>query len=216
MTTRRRHPKRTPKTTQEAILSATITMVTERRTKGIEGAVRSMLADLGLDLNEEGLRDTPRRFASYLQEFNQSFDAEAIIGTGFARPGNHAGMITQDNIPFRMICEHHLLPAIGRAAVGYIPDDRVVGLSKLPRLVRAVGLEKPGLQEGICDRIADLFHRYIKPKGVIIVISAEHTCMAARGIAAPGVMTTTSSVRGLLRDVPAARSEFFSLVKIGV
>lgn len=194
-------------------------MATQRMKPGtpkIEKYIYQVLQELGLDTAQEGLRGTPRRVAAYLREFNQPFDPHTVVGDGFKRPGHHAGMITQDNIPFRMVCEHHLLPAIGKAAIGYIPDKRVVGLSKLPRLVSAVGCEKPGLQEGICDRIADLFNDAIKPKGIIVVISAEHTCMAARGVAAPGVITTTSSVRGLLRDVPAARAEFFSLVKIGV
>ncbi len=193
-------------------------MVTQRmqpkrvKTPRNEELVFQILENLGHDTLAENMADTPKRFMRYLNEFHQPFDPRDVLGDGFERPGSHAGMVTQDQIPFRMICEHHLLPAIGHCAIGYIPDKVVVGLSKLPRLVRAVGLEKPFLQEGICDRIANLFDDIIKPKGIIVVITAEHTCMAARGIAAPGVITTTSSVRGLLRDVPAARSEFFSLI----
>ena len=123
-------------------------------------------------------------------------------------------MIAQSNIPFRMLCEHHLVPAIGRAAIGYIPNKRVVGLSKLTRLVQAVGTERPSLQEYICDKVADLLFEHIDPKGVIVAIKAEHGCMACRGVNSPGVMTMTSSVKGVFRDVPAARDEFFQLTRM--
>lgn len=157
-------------------------------------------------------KDTPKRFLTYLTEFCQPFKVEDVLGTPFDAEGQYHAMVVQKFIPFRMVCEHHLLPAIGRGAVGYIPINSVVGLSKLTRLVQAVGTEKPGLQEYICDRIADLLNDYLKPKGVIVVLEAEHGCMACRGVNAPGVLTTTASIRGAFYDKPQARAEFYSLV----
>lgn len=174
-----------------------------------------IMDDLGLDATKEpGLLETPRRFIDYLLEFAQPLNAEKILGDGFEvdSTGYHS-MVVQTSIPFRMICEHHLLPAIGRAALGYVPGARVIGLSKLTRLVQAVGTEKPSIQEAICDRVANLLDKHLTPKGVIVVLRAEHTCMACRGVNSPGVLTTTSAVRGIFRDVPAARSEFFDLIR---
>ena len=186
-------------------------MTTEH--KNIEILIHQVLTSLGLDPDEEGLKDTPRRVASYLLEYRQPFDPKDVVGEGFEVPEGFHSMVVQSNIPFRMICEHHLLPAIGTASIGYVPGKRVVGLSKLTRLVEAVGRERPALQETIGDRIADILSKQIQPKGVVVVVSAEHTCMSARGIATPGVITTTSSVRGIFRDVPHARAEFFDLIK---
>ncbi|MEE9601073.1 MAG: GTP cyclohydrolase I FolE [Thermoplasmata archaeon] len=178
----------------------------------IEEHVGVILLLLGLDPGEEGLKHTPRRVARYLAEYRQPFSTSAVLAAPFSARGVH-NMIIQHPIPFRMMCEHHLLPALGSASVGYVPRDLIVGLSKLPRLVEAVGLERPSMQEYICDRIAELLNQHIQPAGVIVVIKAEHSCMACRGVAVPGVITTTSSVKGIFRDVPAARQEFFSLIK---
>jgi len=166
-----------------------------------------------LDLKGDGVADTPRRFADYLMEFRQPFKPEEILGEGFVVKDGFHNMVIQTRIPFRMACEHHLLPALGKAAIGYVPSERVVGLSKLTRLVQAAGTERPSLQESICERIADVFEKHVKPKGVCVVIKAEHSCMACRGINSPGVMTITSSVRGIFRDVPQARTEFLDLIQ---
>ncbi len=183
-----------------------------RDDKRLEELLRDVLIELGLDPGTEGLAETPRRVAAYLREYHQPFDTK-ILGVGFTTPQNHHGMIVQSGIPFRMICEHHLLPATGTASIGYVPGKTVVGLSKLTRLVQAVGTEKPSLQEEVGDRIADILWRDLDPKGVIVVVSAEHSCMSARGVAAPGVLTMTSSIRGIFRDVPHARAEFFELIR---
>ncbi len=180
--------------------------------RAIEEHLSQVLELLGLDLQGEGLRDTPRRVTQYLQEFNQPFKASELLKEGFKAPGTHSSLIVQSPVPFRMMCEHHLLPALGFASIGYIPSKRVIGLSKIPRLVDAVGTERPSIQEAIGDRIADILCEQIEPKGAIVVLNAEHTCMSCRGVATPGVITTTSSVRGVFRDVPQARSEFFSLI----
>ena len=181
----------------------------------LEALIAKVLKTLGMDLDNPGLKETPRRFAAYLLEYHQSFNAKEVLGDGFEIPEGFHSMVVQSNIPFRMICEHHLLPAVGTASIGYVPDKRVVGLSKMTRLVQAVGLEKPTLQETIGDRIADILHGQLHPKGVIVVVSAKHLCMTARGVTTPRVQTTTSSVKGIFRDVPAARMEFFELIRGG-
>lgn len=175
--------------------------------------LENFLVSAGLNVESEGLQDTPKRFTDYLLEFMQPFDAAKVLGTEFTLPNGFHSLVAQSDIPFRMVCEHHLLPALGKAAIGYVPHKKVVGLSKLTRLVQAVGTEKPGLQETICDRIADLLDEHLDPKGVIVIIKAEHSCMACRGINSPGVLTSSSAVRGVFRDVPAARVEFFNLIK---
>jgi GTP cyclohydrolase I len=172
--------------------------------------MKQVLELLGFDTSSEGLLDTPMRFSKYLAEFCHEYDYGALLHT-FSADGSHS-MVVQENIPFRMACEHHLVPAMGRAAFGYIPDKKVVGLSKITRLIQAVGTERPSLQEYIGERVADLFCKYLEPKGCIVVITAEHGCMACRGIKAPGVSTTTSTVRGVFRDVPACRAEFLNLI----
>ncbi len=173
--------------------------------------VQGLLIEMGLDPREAGLAETPRRVVNFLCEFIQPIPDN--IWTGIFDAEGHQGIVALSNIPFRMICEHHLLPALGHAAIGYIPNKKILGLSKLPRLVDAVGTERPSLQEKITDRICELIEKNIEPQGVICVIKAEHTCMASRGVATPDITTTTSSVRGLFRNVPPAREEFFHLIK---
>lgn len=157
---------------------------------------------------------TPVRFVRYLQEFNRPFFPHDVLGELFDGPsadGIH-GLIIQNGIPFRMVCEHHLLPALGKAYVGYVPSGKVVGLSKIARLVDAVGTSRPGMQEIFTEEIADMLDSYLKPKGVMCVIHSTHSCMACRGVNVPDVPTTTSCIRGVFRDVPSARTEFLSLI----
>lgn len=181
----------------------------------IEKHLKEILILLGRNPDEEGLQETPKRVRQYFQEFHTAFNPKALLGTTFDAEGNQS-MVVQSRIPFRMACEHHLLPAWGHAAIGYIPNERVIGLSKLARLVDAVGIERPSIQEGITERIAKHLSTFLKPLGTIVTISAEHSCMACRGVNTPGVVTTTCSIHGVFRDVPSARAEFFSLVHQGV
>lgn len=180
---------------------------------GAEEHMRKVLESLGFDLSDENLKETPARFVRYLQEFQQPYDAEKLLKSGFTSPDKYHGMVAQRGLPYRSVCSHHLLPYIGTVAVGYLPGERVVGLSKLGRLVRAVGLKSPGLQEHQTEEICDVLERVLKPRGIIVVVSCIHTCMAARGLAAAGVPTVTSSVRGLLLSVPSAREEFFQITR---
>jgi GTP cyclohydrolase IA len=163
---------------------------------------------------------TPERFVSYLQEFINTVDIDKLMGDGFDAASadiHHTdvkGMITQTNIPFRAVCEHHLLPMLGYAHVGYVPHKKIVGISKLARLVEAIGTERPSLQESITERIADVLFDHLDSLGSIVVISATHGCMAVRGVTAPGVLTSTSCIRGVFRDVPEARQEFFNILQL--
>jgi GTP cyclohydrolase I len=176
--------------------------------------MKGVLLELGFDVQDENFVGTPERFVKYLLEYhNPHQDLEGILKTGFSQE-RYEGMVVQTNIPFRTICPHHLLPVIGKAHVGYISTTHVVGLSKLTRIVHAVGIEKPRMQEDITDILADLLMTELKAKGSIVVISAEHMCMSGRGVAAYEVPTMTSSVRGVFREVgERAREEFFALLK---
>ncbi len=162
--------------------------------------------------NNSSTENTPMRFAKYLAEYCQPIDVEGIFGSTFDIEDDHPGMVVQTGIPFRMACEHHLLPATGTASLGYIPHKKVIGLSKLSRLVDAVGVEKPSLQEHIASRIVSLMQKHLEPKGIMLVIKAQHGCMACRGVNKPDVDTITSHVHGLFRDVATARQEFMALV----
>lgn len=176
------------------------------------GLVLDNLSSMGKWNLDPSTEDTPARFAKYLAEFCQPIDIDSIFKTFDIVNGYHS-MVIQTNIPFRMCCEHHLLPAVGRASLGYVPNEKVIGLSKLCRLVDAVGVERPSLQEKIADRVVALLDLHLKPKGVMLVIKAEHGCMACRGVTKPNVPTITSNVHGIFRDVVSARQEFLSLIQ---
>lgn len=154
--------------------------------------------------------ETPKRFVKYLSEFVQPIDPIATLKTFKA---DTRSLILSNKIPYRQVCAHHLLPAFGFAAIAYLPKDRIVGLSKLVRIVDEVCTSRPSVQELICDQIADYFDDIVCPRGVMVVIQAEHGCVACRGIASPGVATVTSSIRGHFRDVPGIRQEVLSLLQ---
>ena len=175
-------------------------------------AAEELLRVLGVDLEDENFEDTPRRLVSYLEEFMQGGDPTEVLRTGFSIDNETSGMVIEKDIPFRGMCAHHLAVFYGKVHIGYIPNGRVVGLSKLCRLVELVGTKAPSLQEFITDEIADSIKEVLEPRGVIVVASAVHTCMSCRGVRAMGVETITSAVRGVFRDVPAARQEFLSLI----
>lgn len=172
---------------------------------------------------DENFHDTPRRWLSYLAEYFQPYEAAADLGKSFPAPQGTTGdtlyrhgMVVQAGIPYRAVCAHHLLPVLGRAHVGYIPSDRVVGLSKLSRLVQGISHRRPSLQEDVCNEVVDMLTQFLHPVGAICVITAEHGCMAARGVSEPTrcVSTATSAVRGAFAEKPEAREEFFELVRL--
>jgi len=179
----------------------------------IEAAVREILAAIGEDPDRPGLQDTPARVArAYAETFaGLSQDPYDVLATTFDE--DHDEMVLVKDIAMYSTCEHHLVPFHGVAHVGYIPgaDGRVTGLSKLARLVE-VYARRPQVQERMTRQIADSLFEVLKPQGVIVVIEAEHLCMAMRGIRKPGSTTVTSAVRGIFRDNPKTRSEAMGLI----
>ena len=176
-------------------------------------AIRELLIAVGEDPDRPGLVDTPARVArAYAETFaGLRQDPAEILSTTFDE--HHDELVLVKDIPMYSTCEHHLVPFHGRAHIGYIPgeDGRVTGLSKLARLVE-VYARRPQVQERMTGQIADAMADVLKPRGVLVVIEAEHLCMAMRGIRKPGATTVTSAVRGIFRDNAATRGEAMSLV----
>ena len=178
----------------------------------IEEAVRSLIAAIGEDVEREGLRETPRRIAQMYEEIfgGLRMDPREIMEVTFAED-QHDEMVVLRDIPFYSVCEHHLLPFHGVAHVGYLPTGRLVGLSKLARVVDAFA-KRPQLQERLTGQIADCIMDALEPMGVGVIVEAEHLCMTMRGVRKPGTRMITSAMRGLFRRRPATRGEFLSLV----
>ncbi len=172
-------------------------------------AARDLLVALGADLDAPGLADTPRRVAAAYAEL---LTPRPFNPTTFPNDEGYDELVLARAIPFSSLCEHHMLPFIGVAHVGYIPDDRILGLSKLARVVELFA-RRLQVQERMTVQIADWLRDQLAPKGVGVVIEAEHLCMSMRGVRLPGSRTTTSTLRGLLRDDPRTRQEFFALTR---
>jgi GTP cyclohydrolase IA len=172
-----------------------------------ERAAADFLEALGIDLDHESRRDTPRRMARMYEELltPEEFDA-----TTFPNDGGYDELVVARDIPFHSLCEHHLLPFSGVAHVGYLPGERILGLSKLARVVDhfARALQ---VQERLTTQVAGWLQRELAPKGVGVVIEAEHQCMSIRGVQKPGTTTVTSALHGLVRDDPRTRGEFLAL-----
>jgi len=181
----------------------------------VEKAVRLLLEGIGEDPDRVGLRETPRRVARMWRELVAGADqrAEAIAK---AVPVEHYDeIVLLRDIRFVSVCEHHLVPFIGRAHVAYLPaEGRVTGLSKLARIVD-IHARRLQVQERMSHNIADDIMRTLSPRGVMVVVEAEHLCMTIRGAEKPGAVTTTSVVRGLFRENPATRAETLSLLTAG-
>ncbi len=181
----------------------------------IEAAVREILIALGEDPDREGLLDTPERVARAYAELCAGLqeDPRNHLDTTFDE--DHREMVILRDIPFASICEHHLLPFTGKAHVGYIPQGRVVGLSKLARVVEGYA-RRPQVQERLTSEIADAIMEELEPDGCGVVIEATHTCMTIRGIQKPGSSMITSAMRGGFRRRPETRAEFFANIRQGV
>lgn len=192
--------------------AAAVTMTHEARLRKVEEDIRRLLRDLGEDPEREGLRETPRRVAKmYLEELlvGQGADLKAELSTTFAE--DHQELVMVRAIPFYALCEHHLMPFFGQAHVGYLPDGRVVGLSKLARLVERAA-RRMTIQERLTTEVADAIMAVLRPKGAMVVVEAEHFCMTMRGVQKPGTITTTTAVRGVFALDEAARMEFLRLL----
>jgi GTP cyclohydrolase I len=173
-----------------------------------ERAALDLLRAIGADVDAPDLRETPRRVAASFAELVTPAEFGATL---FANDGHYEELVLVRDIEFHTLCMHHLLPFHGRAHVAYLPGKCIVGISKLARVVEAFARDLQ-LQERLTVQIADWLEQELAPRGVGVVLSAEHTCMTIRGVRKPGSRTVTSALRGLLRDDARTRQEFFSLV----
>lgn len=179
----------------------------------VEAAVRTMLRWTGEDPDRDGLKDTPKRVTKAFEEYFRGYgeDPEEILSTTFEETAGYDEMIVLRGIRFESHCEHHVAPIIGRAWVAYIPNGRVVGISKLARVVEAYA-KRLQIQEKMTAQIANAIERVLQPQGVGVVLKAEHFCMTARGIMKPGTDLVTSRMLGVFRDNAITRQEFMSLI----
>ena len=175
-----------------------------------ELAAGQFLQALGIGLDSESLRGTPRRMA---RAYAELFTPRPFDLTTFPNDEGYDELVLARAIPVRSVCEHHLLPFVGVAHVGYLPGERILGLSKLARVVEHFA-SRPQVQERLTKQVADWLGDQLDPKGVGVVIEAEHTCMTLRGVQATGSSTVTSTLAGTLREDPRSRQEFFALTGI--
>ena len=181
-----------------------------------EAAVRTLIRWAGDDPGREGLADTPGRvIRSYREMFaGYEVDPREYLERTFEEVGGYDQMVLLRDIRFVSFCEHHMLPVIGRAHVGYLPTNRVVGISKLARVVRGFA-RRLQIQEKMTAEIANAIQEVLKPHGVGVLIEAEHSCMTMRGVNSPGSSLTTSALLGVMRDDPRTREEFLRLARGG-
>jgi len=180
----------------------------------IEQAVRDIIIAIGEDPGREGLRDTPCRIAEMYAELFSGLneDPSELLEVGFDDEDHHEMVVVKD-IPFDSLCEHHFLPFHGMAHVGYIPQGRILGVSKVARLVEILA-RRPQVQERLTSQVADfLCEGGLKAKGAAVVIEATHLCMTMRGVKKPGSVVVTSATRGIFRDDARTRAEFFAIVE---
>jgi GTP cyclohydrolase I len=178
--------------------------------EGAEAAARDLLLALGADLTDAGLRETPARIA---RAYAEMLTPTPFNATTFPNEGYDELVVVRD-IPFQSLCMHHMLPFHGAAHVAYLPGERIVGLSKLGRVVDLFAHELQ-VQERLNTQVADWIEAALAPRGVGVIIEAEHLCMSMRGVQKPGSRTVTSALRGVLKDDPRTRQEFLSLVAGG-
>jgi len=179
--------------------------------EAIKGAVRTILEAVGEDPDRPGLLETPRRVAHMYAEMFSGLHMKPERHLEVVFPEEYDEMVLIRDIPFTSMCEHHLLPFTGVAHVAYVPDGMVTGLSKVARVVEEVS-RRPQVQERMTQTIADMVDSHLKTAGVACVVSAEHSCMAIRGVRKPGSTTVTSALRGIFKTNQATRAEFMSLV----
>jgi GTP cyclohydrolase I len=173
-----------------------------------EQAALDLLRAIGADVQRPELRGTPRRVAA---SFAELVTPAEFAATSFPNDEHYDELVLVRDIPFHTLCVHHLLPFHGQAHVAYLPGERIIGISKLARVVEKFARDLQ-LQERLTVQIADWLENELRPRGVGVVLSAEHTCMTIRGVLKPGARTVTSALRGSLRDDPGTRQELFSLV----
>jgi len=179
-----------------------------------EAAVRTLIRWAGDNPDREGLIETPKRVAKSYRELFQGYEVEprAYLEKTFEEVGGYDELVVLKDIRFVSFCEHHMLPVVGKAHVGYLPTDRVVGISKLARVVRGYA-RRLQIQEKMTSEIAHAIQDVLRPHGVGVVIEAEHSCMTMRGVDVPGASLSTSCLLGTVREDPRTREEFLRLVR---
>lgn len=181
--------------------------------KRIEAAVRELLLAIGENPERDGLLETPRRVANMYEEVFAGLETDPVQHLKLFHESSNDELVTVRDIPLYSMCEHHLLPFVGKAHIAYIPSDhRIIGLSKFARIVDAFA-KRPQVQERLTSQIADFLQLHLKPQGVAVVIEAEHMCMTMRGARAAGSSTQTSALRGLIRTDARTRAEVMALLK---
>ena len=178
----------------------------------IEAAIKLLLEGIGEDVNREGLIDTPERVARMYEEICGGLEEDAGAHLSRTFSTNNSEMVIEKDITFYSLCEHHLMPFYGKAHIAYIPDGKVVGLSKLARTVE-VFARRPQIQEQLTGQIADAVMDILKPKGVMVYMEAEHMCMTMRGIKKPGTKTITTACRGEFIENDSLKQQVFFAIK---
>lgn len=179
--------------------------------KKIQEGVRLILEGIGEDLNREGLLETPERIGRMYEEICGGMTEDAGTHLQKTFSVSDSGMVLEKDIVFYSLCEHHMLPFYGKAHIAYIPDGKVVGLSKLARTVE-VFAKRLQIQEQMTAQIADAIMEHLSPKGVMVAVEAEHMCMTMRGVKKPGSLTETVAVRGIFADSPELQKQFFMML----
>ncbi len=179
----------------------------------VQDAVRTLIQWAGDDPEREGLRDTPARVARAWKEYAKGYgeDPAYHLSRTFDEVGGYDEIVLLKDIPFQSHCEHHLAPIIGKASIAYLPRNRVVGISKLARVLHAFA-RRLQVQERLTAQVADCIWEHLEPQGVAVVIEASHACMTARGVNTPGVMMTTSRMMGVFRSDEQSRREVLALM----
>lgn len=181
--------------------------------KKIEKGVKLILEAIGEDLERPGIKDTPHRVAEMYEEIFAGLKTPPKEILNYIEGESHDEMVLLKDIPFYSICEHHLLPFIGKAHVAYVPaGGKIVGLSELVKAVEILA-KRPQVQERLTSQLAGLIVERLKPKGAMVVVDAEHLCMSMRGVKKPGARTVTSAVRGIFRTKQSTREELLQLIK---
>lgn len=185
----------------------------EEKVDRIAGHVRGILTTLGLDLDEVNLRDTDQRVARmYLEMFHGLSEGAEPTVTTFPNEEGYKHMVMEKDIPFYSMCSHHLVPFYGHAHIAYIPNESIIGLSKLPRILEFYA-KRPQLQERLTEQVVNFLVEKLQPQGAMVVIEARHLCVEMRGVKKPGAATVTSAIRGIFHQKPV-REEFLDLLRL--